>query len=120
MRPLEDYIAHWKQEAVKQVNVDVDVRDRATREARQLADVLARIYSAKKVYLFGSLAKRDTRFAGTSDIDLVVEGLPPDCFYEALGDLLTRSDFLVDLKPLEGLCESLRSRIGREGILLYG
>ncbi len=120
MRPLDDYIAYWKQRAVKQVNVDMDIRDRAMREARRLAAVLAQVYGAEKVYLFGSLAKRDALFAPTSDIDLAVEGLASDCFYEALGDLLSRSAFMVDLKPLEGVSASLRLRVGREGVLLYG
>ena len=120
MRPLDAYIAYWKQRSVEQVKGDEDARDRAMREARRLATILAQVYGARRVYLFGSLAKRDALFAETSDIDLAVEGLASDCFYEALGDLLSRSTFMVDLKPLEAMPEFVRSHIGREGILLYG
>lgn len=120
MRPLDEYVAYWKQRGANQVKVDVDMRDRAMREARRLATVLAQDYGAKKVYLLGSLAKRERPFTATSDIDLAVDGLASSRFYEALGDLLTRTAFTVDLKPLEGMPEFLRSRIGREGVLLYG
>lgn len=53
------------------------------REAQQLANTLAHVYGARKVYLFGSLAKARALFTASSDIDLAVEGLPEACFYEA-------------------------------------
>ena len=120
MKPLDEYMAYWRRRSAEPVQVDMELRDRAIREARRLAGVLTEVYGAKRVVLFGSLARERARFADRSDIDLAVEGLSADRFYEALGDLLSRSTFIVDLKPLEEASEPLRSRIGREGILLYG
>jgi len=84
-----------------------------------MSGVLAEVYGAQKVYLFGSLASEDAPFTAASDIDLGVEGLPDTRFYEALGDLLLRSTFLVDLKPLEDASDQLKSCILEKGILLY-
>ena len=113
------YIAHWKNRATKHIQADTSLRNRAQTEAKELARVLVEVYGAQKVYLFGSLARDGAPFTATSDIDLGVEGLPDTRFYEALGDLLLRSTFLVDLKPLVDIAEPLRSRIAKEGILLY-
>ena len=120
MKSLDEYIAYWRKQSAEPVQVDMELRDHAMSEARRLAGVLTEVYGAKRVYLFGSLARARARFADTSDIDLAVEGLSADHFYEALGDLLCRSTFIVDLKPLEEVSETLRLRIAREGVLLYG
>lgn len=119
MRPMTTYIAHWRTRSESHVQTDTALKDRAHTEARELARMLGEVYGARKVYLFGSLSREDAPFTKTSDIDLGVEGLPAARFYEALGDLLLRSDFLVDLKPLEDASDQLRSSILKEGILLY-
>lgn len=119
-KPVTAYIAHWKTRTEKQDRSNPALRNRARTEARELAKVLAGVYGAQKVYLFGSLARDDASFTATSDIDLGVEGLPDARFYQALGDLLLRSSFLVDLKPMSDVSDSLRSCIMEEGILLYG
>lgn len=116
---MTTYIAHWKNRTETQIQTDPSLQVRAQSEARMLAHVLVDVYGAQKVYLFGSLAREDVPFTKTSDIDLGVEGLPDARFYEALGDLLLTSTFLVDLKPLESASEQLKSAILREGILLY-
>ncbi len=119
MRPMTAYIAHWRTRTEEHAQTDTVLRDRAQTEARELARVIAEFYGAQKVYLFGSLAREGAPFTATSDIDLGVEGLPDASFFEALGDLLLRSTFLVDLKPLEDASDQLRSYIAEEGILLY-
>lgn len=118
MRSIEEYMVHWQARTIDDARGDEALRDRALREARHLAGVLAEVYGARKVYLFGSLA-RGGDFTEASDIDLAVEGLPEGCFYEALGDLLCRSTFNIDIKPVEDASELLRSRIARESIVLY-
>lgn len=118
-KPVTAYIAHWKKRTEEHIQADATLRNRAQTEARELARVLVEVYGARKVYLFGSLAREEAPFTSMSDIDLGVEGLPDTRFYEALGDLLLRSTFLVDLKPLTDISEPLRSRVAKEGILLH-
>lgn len=53
---------------------------------------------AKKVYLFGSVAKGTMR--SDSDVDLAVSGLPPENFFKALSaasNSIDRSVHLIDL-----------------------
>lgn len=119
MRPMTTYIAHWRTRAEDRIQTDTSLSTRAFTEARQLARILGEDYGAQKVYLFGSLARENAPFKATSDIDLGVEGLSADRFYEALGELLLKSTFLVDLKPLENASDQLRRFIQKEGILLY-
>ena len=61
------------------------------------ADCLRR-HGAREVYVFGSAASGSLREG--SDVDLAVAGLPPDKFFEAMGqasDLLDRPLDLIDL-----------------------
>jgi len=50
---------------------------------RRAADAL-RERGAREVYLFGSAATG--RLRQDSDIDMAVSGLPPELFFEAMGD----------------------------------
>ena len=53
---------------------------------------------ARQVYLFGSALTDD--FRDNSDVDLAVEGLPPEVFFSAMaeaGDILQRPLDLIDL-----------------------
>ena len=64
---------------------------------RKAAEVLKQA-GAREVYLFGSAARGILR--QDSDIDLAVSGLPPEKFFEAMGqaaDILQRPLDLVDL-----------------------
>lgn len=77
------------------------------------------------MWLFGSLLQR--RFVHSeSDIDLAVEGLPPDQYFlslAALWDMLADTEahftFTLDLVPLEDAQPSLVDLIQTEGDLLY-
>lgn len=116
---MTTYIAHWKTRTEDHIQTDAALRERAYTEARELARTLGEVYGAQKVYLFGSLAREDAPFTAASDIDLGVDGLPVERFYEALGELLLKSTFLVDLKPIEDASDQLRMSVQQEGILLY-
>jgi len=87
---------------------------RARAEARAVAELLVRDFGAKRVWLFGSLAKGAT-FRRNSDIDLAVEGLRADDLFRAVGRALGLSDFSIDLKPIEELPAAWRERILKEG-----
>jgi len=94
-------------------------------ELREVALACARLlvdrFDARRVYLFGSLA-RGRRLHGGSDIDLAVEGLGPGRIYwRALSRLweLLPPGVELDLVPLEDAYPELVDLIHREGELLY-
>ncbi|SFM80771.1 Predicted nucleotidyltransferase [Thermodesulforhabdus norvegica] len=72
---------------------------------------------AKKVLLFGSVARGEERPG--SDVDLACEGLPPERFFEALGKLLLSTGKDVDLIDLDKAKGPLCKRIEKEGVSLY-
>ena len=77
-------------------------------------------YGARRVWLFGSLAHR--RFVhDRSDIDLAVEGLPPEDYFPALVAIwnLLPPGFELDLVPLEDAKPSLVDIVRKGGELLY-
>lgn len=81
-----------------------ELRERVERAAAAL-----RAAGAREVYLFGSAASGDLR--EDSDIDLAVAGLPPERFFEALGDaadILGRPLDLVDLDEATPFARYLR------------
>jgi len=84
------------------------------------AKLLKEKYKVKRVFLIGSLVYGIVH--EKSDIDLVVEGLPPEIYIKALVDL---SDIVqwkeeINLIPFEDAFESLREKTLREGKLIYG
>ncbi|MBM3269206.1 MAG: nucleotidyltransferase domain-containing protein [Candidatus Sericytochromatia bacterium] len=93
----------------------VDARQAAEAAAERLATTLG----ARRIFLFGSLA-RGIRFDEHSDVDLAVEGIPPQRRFEAT--LLAEESggrFAFDVVPIENAPDSLRERIEREGIRLW-
>jgi predicted nucleotidyltransferase len=74
---------------------------------------------ARRAWLFGSLAW-GRGYEPSSDIDIAVEGIPPDRILRVGCDLEARCrDFEVDLVDLREVSPGLRERILREGVLLY-
>ena len=86
--------------------------------AHACADRLRTRFGARRVVIFGSVTG-DTPWHGRSDIDLGVEGLPEELFWQAWGDLedLLPPGLAVDLVPLETASPALRTRILREAPL---
>jgi len=74
-----------------------------------------------KVYLFGSLRDPNT-FHEKSDIDLVVEGLPPHLYFKALAELWRQlpPGIELDLIPFEDADPELRELVLKEGVSLSG
>lgn len=60
---------------------------------------LLKAMGARRVYVFGSVARGGAR--NDSDLDLAVEGLPPETFYRTLAQLNDLSDRQVDLVDLD-------------------
>ena len=88
--------------------------------AKKCAKLLKEKYKVKRVFLIGSLAY------GTvyekSDIDLVVEGLTPELYIDALVDLndVLERKIEINLIPFEDAFESLKEKTLKEGVLIYG
>lgn len=72
---------------------------------------------AKKVILFGSLAKK--KFRVQSDIDLACEGVEDRKFFRVFGKLLLHVKRPLDLIDMNDADEFFASRVKEEGIILY-
>ena len=91
--------------------------ERAARLRAALPAALAMLRSKHGVgraWLFGSLAWGRAR--PDSDVDLAVEGLPTESYFEALAELGGMLPGPVDLVRIEEAGESLRARILADGI----
>lgn len=86
--------------------------------ARTLVPTLAdacRRRGARRVRLFGSLVTGN--YGATPDVDLAIEGLPPDQFFDLLAELTSlASPIDVDLIETELAHASLRARIDADGV----
>ena len=74
-------------------------------------------FGAKRVILYGSIARGDAR--ATSDLDFCVEGLPDENFFRALGECLLHSEHSISVIDLQSSYGLLRNRILQEGLVLY-
>ncbi|TEB08189.1 Nucleotidyltransferase domain protein [Pelotomaculum schinkii] len=90
--------------------------DEAWLLARRAASLLKESFGAKKVVVFGSLAKRSL-FTRWSDVDLAAWGIPDEQFYAAVGVATgLTTDFKVDLVDAQTCRDTLRRAIEAEGI----
>ena len=92
--------------------------ERAARFRKSLprAAEILRACGAKRILLFGSLAEGSP--CRESDVDLAVEGLSPDRYFEALGQLMALFRGPVDLVLLEQAGPSLQERVEETGMPL--
>ena len=82
--------------------------------AKKIAEELVKRFGAKKVVLFGSLARGD--FSSWSDIDLAVWGIPAAKFFKAVSFASGISDvFRVDLEDVQDCTSTLKEIILKEG-----
>jgi len=84
-------------------------------DRRKILELAAK-YALKRVLLFGSAAKMDS---GYRDIDLAIEGIRPQDFFQFYGELLTHLSLPVDLLDLSRPSR-FESIVREEGVLLYG
>jgi predicted nucleotidyltransferase len=91
-------------------------RELLIRKVRQCARKLKAL-GGKRVILFGSLAAG--KFRKDSDVDIAVEGLSVDAYFEALGIFEEKlGDVSFDLVDLKEALPTVVKRIEKEGILL--
>lgn len=97
---------------------DLDESYRAKRAlAARMAEILRSEFGARRVLLIGSLTDR-ARFHEGSDIDLAVEGVAPERFWQAWGRLEEITGDAFDLVTLETCTPALRARVEVEGVAL--
>lgn len=87
-------------------------REEAQELAERCATLLREQFGARRVILFGSTAG-DAPWHSRSDLDLAVEGLPPEKHWQALHACyeLLPPELTLDLIPLESAWPELRARI---------
>lgn len=86
--------------------------------ALSIAGELGKRFGAKKVILFGSLARGD--WGTVFDIDLAAQGIPAGRFFRAVAFATGVSpDWKVDLVDIKDCSKGLRKVIEGEGILLW-
>ncbi|MBI3763232.1 MAG: hypothetical protein HY260_15405 [Chloroflexi bacterium] len=90
-------------------------RAEALAAAERCARLLRERFGARRVIPFGSV-RGDGPWHVKSDLDLAVEGLPPDQFFRAWGALreVAPAGLEVDLVPLEDAYPEMRARILQE------
>lgn len=86
--------------------------------AGRIARDLGARYGARKVILFGSLARGDQ--GALFDIDLAVKGISPARFFEAVAFVTGLSrKWKVDLVDVDDCEAPLRDMIEQEGVVLW-
>ena len=86
--------------------------------AVRAADYLKKVYSVKKVFLFGSLVNKKY-FHAHSDIDIAVDGLPEESYYQAVGEIMNLiQDFEIDIVDLNTCKPALKKSIMQNSVEL--
>ena len=116
-KSLAEYKKNWEEETAREEIFSERSRQKALKTAEICKDILVKKFSVTKVVLFGSVLERGS-FQIDSDIDIAVEGLARDAYFTALARIMMKSQFDVDLKPIEDVSNLLRERISR-GKVLY-
>ena len=93
-------------------------RERLMARVREVSDALKARFGVRRVLVFGSLVKAEW-FGPDSDVDLAVEGLAPEDFWEAwrvAEEIIAERP--VDLVEIETAKESVSQAIHRYGVEL--
>jgi len=91
-------------------------RAKALELAKKASFLLRKRYGAKRVVVFGSLARRKA-FSAWSDIDLAAWGIVPNKFFSAVAAVTGLSpDFKIDLVEPDTCREAIRTSIEKHGV----
>lgn len=90
-------------------------REAARADARRIARFL-REEGATRVVGIGSVFIQERRFTSRSDIDLAVENLPPERFFQTSARAADMTAFELDLTPVESATDYMRQVIEDEGV----
>jgi predicted nucleotidyltransferase len=108
---LASYKRRWAEQARQARERCAGLRE----TAKELAGI-CRSFGARRVLLFGSVVRGSVRPG--SDLDLAVEGVAPDRFFDLYGTLLTAAGVPLDLVDLDDAPTSLRACIEQQGVPL--
>jgi predicted nucleotidyltransferase len=86
-------------------------------DAHRIAEYLIEQCEAA-VFGIGSLFESGRVFGPRSDIDLVVEGIPPERFFSITAAAASLTSFDLDIIPLEEANELIRKRVDACGVQL--
>jgi uncharacterized protein len=93
-------------------------RDELLNLVNQAANMLKQKYNPGKIILFGSLAHK-AWFNENSDVDLAVDGLPSDDYWQAWRDVEDIiNDRRIDFVDISDIAEPIKDIIESEGIEL--
>jgi predicted nucleotidyltransferase len=113
---LQTTLRHLRHRESERRSAAAERASRLRASLPRVTGLLRRKHGVTRVLLFGSLA---TGSATTeSDIDLAVEGLATERYFDALADLMEIVAGPADLVRLEEASSSLRQRILEEGVEL--
>ena len=112
-----DYIKYWKEHQQRLKREGAVLSEMAMGDAKKIAHFLRENYRCGDVYLIGSLLDRE-RFSASSDIDLVVKGLPKQKYFSMLAEIRDITQFSVDVIPYEDANKLMREVVEKEGICL--
>ncbi len=117
---VTSYVAAWRERRKQEQKQLAERLEVGRKTAVRCAGFLAKRYNVHRVYLFGSMLG-STIVHYQSDIDLAVEGLPPEKYIHALTEVwaLLPPGFELDLVPLEDAHPEMAERIRSEGEVLY-
>lgn len=116
---FEAYVKAWRERLEEQEGAR-QIRPQHLRDVAHIcARRLVQHFGASKVHLFGSLLEEGL-VQDRSDIDLAVEGLEGELYFEALREVwaLLPAGVDLDLVVLERAWPGLAERVRREGVLL--
>jgi predicted nucleotidyltransferase len=114
---MEKYLEYWRSRREKLHQRHQRLEREALLTVDKIKHTLINQFGARRIILFGSLAKG--RFREGSDIDVAVEGIPVADFFQALAAVNSQTRAWVDLKPWEDLEDHFRERILTTGIIIY-
>ncbi len=104
-------------EYLDSARTDVSVERSALADARKIAKYLNEECDAV-VFGIGSLFEAEREFGPGSDIDLVVEGIPPGRFFSITAAAASMTRFDLDIIPLEEADELIKQWVCECGVRL--
>jgi len=117
---VERYESYLRQHQARRAAAEAEQLQlcrRARAAAEAAAERLAVQVGARKVVLFGSLARG--AFRPGSDIDLAIEGLAEGRILEALAAASEACEFEVNVVPVERARPYIQQAIEAEGVVLW-
>jgi predicted nucleotidyltransferase len=114
---VAEYRTYWRERAEREAAHRLELASKAHAEARRVAQMLVHDFGARRVYLFGSLA-REGRFHERSDVDLAVDGIAPGRFFKAWAAAGAHANVPIELVDMDEVGEMMRKLILEYGELL--